>query len=115
MSQIRSEIWCSAFVRQHNNQGQICVVAKKGDPIAGQIWIEVDHLDGNSSLFSQASSSMQTSLDGTLLFQQKFDQIPYLQIKQRIDQEKNFDPDFWLLVLEDPRGEHGLTLTDYKL
>ncbi|NMA99729.1 MAG: DUF1491 family protein, partial [Phyllobacteriaceae bacterium] len=46
MSRLRSDIWCMAFVRRHNDLGNMCVVARRGDPIAGQIFIEVDHLDG---------------------------------------------------------------------
>ena len=36
MDQLRSDIWCAAFVRRHNDLGQFCVVAQKGDPVAGQ-------------------------------------------------------------------------------
>ena len=46
MSLFRSDLWCAAFVRRHNDLGNMCVVSRKGDPIAGQIFIEIDHLDG---------------------------------------------------------------------
>lgn len=110
MTSIRAEIWCSAFVRQHNFRGNICVVAKKGDGLAGQIWIEVDHLDGTSSLFSQASSALQISEVGELLFQQRFGRAPNTAVRERVFQEEKFDSDFWLLVLEDPKDQHGLSL-----
>ncbi len=42
----RSDLWAAAFVRRHNDIGHICVVSRKGDPIAGQIFIEIDHLNG---------------------------------------------------------------------
>lgn len=110
MTTIRAEIWCTAFVRQHNWRGNICVVAKKGDALAGQIWVEVDHLDGTSSLFIQASSTLQTSENGELLFQQRFEHAPNMAVRERVLQEEGFDPDFWLLILEDPKNQHGLAL-----
>ena len=39
----RSDLWTAAFVRRHNDLGHMCVVARRGDPIAGQIFIEIDH------------------------------------------------------------------------
>ena len=42
----RTDLWVAAFVRRHNDLGEICVVVSRGDPIAGQIFIEIDHLDG---------------------------------------------------------------------
>ena len=109
---IRAEIWCAAFVRRHNDVGKICVVVRKGDPIAGQIWIEIDHLDGTSSLFSQASSLLQNSKQSKLVFQKKSDRVPYSEVKAKLEQEINFDPDFWILALEDPKGEHGLEVIE---
>jgi hypothetical protein len=50
---LRTDIWASAFVRRHNDLGHICVVVRKGDPIAGQIFIEVDHLNGTVSLYTR--------------------------------------------------------------
>ena len=43
---LRTDLWTSAFVRRHNDLGHICVVARRGDPLAGQIFLEVDHLNG---------------------------------------------------------------------
>ena len=43
---LRSDLWAAAFVRRHNDIGEICVVSRRGDAIAGQIFIEIDHLNG---------------------------------------------------------------------
>lgn len=110
MSSIRAEIWCSAFVRRHNDVGRICVFAKKGDPVAGQVWIEVDHLDGTSSLFAQAPGAMVADDAQDWVFQNHLSRAQNDEIRERLKREENFDPDFWLLVLEDPDGDHGLTL-----
>ncbi|VAW17735.1 hypothetical protein MNBD_ALPHA12-228 [hydrothermal vent metagenome] len=110
MSLIRAEIWCAAYVRRNNQLGHICVMAKKGDPIAGQIWIEVDHLDGTASLFSPAPALMRLDDQPDWVFQCRFDRQPVEKINQRISQEEQFDPDFWLIILESPKGDHSLSL-----
>ena len=60
---LRSDLWVAAFVRRHNDLGHICVIARKGDPAAGQIFIEIDHLDGTVSLFAPAPASSEDRLD----------------------------------------------------
>lgn len=108
MVSIRAELWCAAFVRRHNDLGNICVVSRRGDALAGQIWIEVDHLNGQTSLFSQAPGFMHS--DEEMLFQCIFDRQDYQTFAKRIAREADFDPDFWLLTLESPSCDHGLDL-----
>ena len=62
MSPFRSDIWVSAFVRRHNDIGHICVVARRGDPVAGQIFLLVDHLNGTVSLFTPAPAAQRPKM-----------------------------------------------------
>ena len=48
---LRTDLWAAAFVRRHNDLGHFCVVERRGDPIAGQLFIELDHLNGTKSLY----------------------------------------------------------------
>jgi len=110
MTSIRAEIWCAAFVRRHNDLGNICVVSRRGDAIAGQVWIEVDHINGRSSLFIPAPDFMQARDEVDWPFQCIFDRSENKLVQERIERETNFDPDFWLLTLESPVGDHGLNV-----
>ena len=112
MSQIRSDLWCAAFVRRHNDLGQVCVVARKGDPIAGQVWIDVDHLDGTRSLFGPAPSLVASEAGAGKLFQKRLEKVTGLEIRERLDKEARFDPDFWLLGLETRSNDLGVDLYD---
>lgn len=103
MSSLRSDIWCMAFVRRHNDLGNMCVVARRGDPIAGQVFIEVDHLDGTRSLYTPAP--MVSRDDGAgLVFQRRFTHDEPAKIAERIAREVDFDPDLWVLSV-DMRGD----------
>lgn len=103
MGAFRSDLWCSAFIRRHNDLGHICVVARKGDPIAGQIFIEIDHLDGTRSLFTPAPLVSRQD-DVGLVFQKRYARVEPAKVSERIAQEARFDPDLWVLSL-DLRGD----------
>ncbi len=114
MTSVRADLWCAAFVRRHNDQGRICVVSRRGDPVAGQVWVQVDHLDGTASLYSKAPALLQA--EGTPAeqdswkFQCRLSRVSPARITDRIAQEERFDPDFWLLVLESRSADCGLSL-----
>ena len=106
---LRTDLWASAFVRRHNDLGHLCVVVRKGDPIAGQLFLEVDHLNGTVSLFTPAPSALRPEGDEDRLFQRRFDRVEPERVRERIAQEQKFDPDLWVISLEMRNGEPGIT------
>lgn len=98
-----------AFVRRHNDIGNICVVARRGDPIAGQVFIEVDHLDGTRTLFTPAPYMARDNGAGPL-FQKRFSREGPDKVQARIAQEVNIDPDLWVLSLDLRSDEIGVDL-----
>ncbi len=106
---MRSDLWCMAFVRRHNDLGHMCVVARRGDPIAGQVFIEVDHLDGTRSLYTPAPVVSRGEGAG-LVFQRRFDHAEPEKIRERIAREVEFDPDLWVLSLDSRDGDLGIDL-----
>ncbi len=105
----RSDLWVSAFVRRHNDLGNLCVVTRRGDPIAGQIFVEIDHLNGTASLLTPAPAALRED-SADRLFQRRFDQVEPAKVRERIAQEQRFDPDLWVVSLEIRRGEPGVTV-----
>lgn len=101
---LRSDLWCAAFVRRHNDLGHMCVVSQRGDAIAGQIFIEVDHLNGTHSLYTPAPALSSEDDSANRVFVRRFDHVDALAIRERIARESNFDPDLWVLSL-DLRGD----------
>jgi hypothetical protein len=107
---LRSDLWASAFVRRHNNVGEPCVVSRRGDPIAGQIFIEIDHLNGTVSLLTPAPSAARAEGDEDRLFVKRFDRVEPAVVRDRIAREANFDPDLWVLSVEMRGDDAGVTL-----
>lgn len=106
----RSDLWASAFVRRHNDIGEPCVVSRKGDPIAGQIFIEIDHLNGTVSLLTPAPSSAREEGDEDRLFVKRFVRAEPAVVRARIEQEAKFDPDLWVLSVEMRGDDAGVTI-----
>ncbi len=106
----RSDLWAAAFVRRHNDIGHICVVARKGDPTAGQIFIEIDHLDGTVSLLTPAPAVARAEGDEDRLFVRRFVRSEPAAVHDRIAREAGFDPDLWVLALEMRGDDAGVTL-----
>ena len=107
MSRLKSGIWVSAFLRRMNDRGDFCVVAKKGDADAGQIWIEIDHLNGLCSLYSPAPANQDA--EGRE-FTLRLSEVEPSKVSQRLIQEADFDPDFWHISIETRRSDFGLTI-----
>jgi hypothetical protein len=108
---LRTDIWASAFVRRHNDLGHICVVVRKGDPIAGQIFIELDHLNGTVSLYTPAPSALSGDSEARL-FQLRLDHVEPDKVRDRIAREHDFDPDLWVISLELRKGEAGIDVVE---
>lgn len=106
----RSDLWVSAFVRRHNDIGEFCVVSRKGDPIAGQIFIEIDHLNGTASLLTPAPSTSRVEGDEDRLFVRHFERVEPKKVRERIERELNFDPDLWVVAVDLRGDDAGVTL-----
>lgn len=104
MSRLRSDIWCGVFVRRHNDLGNMCVVSRRGDPVAGQVYIELDHLDGTVSLFTPAPMASVSEDNANLVFQRRYSHAEPGKVRERIAREVDFDPDLWVISL-DFRGD----------
>jgi hypothetical protein len=67
------------------------------------VFIEVDHLDGTRSLYTPAPVVSRGDEVGPV-FQRRFARVEPGKVRDRIDQEINFDPDLWVLSI-DRRGD----------
>lgn len=114
MSQLRADIWCAAFIRRHNDLGEVCVIVRRGDPVAGQIWIEHDHLDGTVTLYAPAPAPFYAEGSADRLFERRLSKVEPSAIKDRIDREARFDADFWLISIETRLHDIGIKTVGKK-
>ncbi|WDR02735.1 DUF1491 family protein [Devosia algicola] len=112
MSRLRSDLWCGAFVRRHNDLGNMCVISRRGDPIAGQVFIEIDHLDGTLSLLTPAPGMALVESNANLVFQRRLIRAEPAKVHARIAREVDFDPDLWVLNLDLRGDDPGIEIID---
>ena len=107
---LKASIWVQAYLRQCDRQGLSLIVQRHGDDDAGAVFIKVSLLNGRAMLFGPAPP------EGI-----SFDAPPQRWVSQFNDEvvdeqtvdafllsQTKFDPDLWILVLEDQLGRHGL-------
>ena len=107
---LRSDIWVSAFLRRAEIEGAFAVLRKRGAAEAGAIFIRLDRLDGTGALYGPAPQSEFEADDATRRFRRMHDAewTDALAIDDRLAREMKFDPDIWIVDLEDRQGRHFL-------
>jgi len=79
------------------------MLRRRGDADAGALFVKVSRLDGSATLFSRV-----TSFSGGTEWQRSSgkDWLPDADIEQRLESEIRFDPDIWIVEVENPAGEN---------
>ncbi len=108
---LKSAIWVAAYVRRCNGQGAFAVVRRRGAEEAGAIFLKLNRLDGTADLFGPAP---QTAFDDARPIDRAFsrcfgnDPVPEQKVEDRLAREIRFDPDVWIVEVEDQEGRHFL-------
>ena len=108
MARLRSDFWVAAHLRRCAVQGVSAVLRRRGAAEAGAIFVKIDRLDGTASLYGPAPQSLLDEDGGGRLFTGLLDNVPGFEIEDRMAREARFDPDFWLIEIEDRQGRHFL-------
>ncbi len=95
----------AALVRRANSSGASAVLMRRGAAEAGAVFVVVDLLDGTSDLYGPAP---QASFEEARPSDRKFQRIVEAgvpdAITDRLSREKRFDPDLWVVGIEDREG-----------
>jgi hypothetical protein len=86
-------------------------VRRRGAEEAGAIFIKLNRLDGTAELFGPApQSAFEAAQPAERAFSRclKEQPAPETKIEERIVREIRFDPDAWILEVEDRAGRHFL-------
>ncbi|HEY0292933.1 MAG TPA: DUF1491 family protein [Hansschlegelia sp.] len=102
-ARLTSDFWVSAYVRRCQIEGAYALVRRRGAREAGAILIVVDWLDGANDVYAPAPQSEADDVRGRS-FQRVAERIDGLAVEERIKRELKFDPDVWVVAVEDRRG-----------
>jgi hypothetical protein len=112
MMRLKTALWVAAYLRRCQVEGNSAVVRRRGAEEAGAVFVRICRLDGTSDLFGPAPQSAlgvhQTDRIFTpcLLSQPAPDDA----IEAYLARELKFDPDLWIVEVDDPTGRNFLDI-----
>ena len=112
MSRLRSDFWVSAYLRRCSVEGVEAALRKRGAAEAGAVFVKVDRLDGTASLYGPAPQALVEDREEERLFGPILVDAAGPEVEERMRREIRFDPDLWLMEIEDRAGRHFLPLAD---
>ena len=100
---LKSGIWVKAQIRLCSIANLATYVVKKGDPDAGAIFLRLNKLDGNSLIYSQTRA-----MSGEIAWSQAGNGAPMddRSAFEYLEKQQKYDPDLWILEIEDPDGNY---------
>ncbi|MBV8794122.1 MAG: DUF1491 family protein [Hyphomicrobiales bacterium] len=109
---LRSDIWVAAYLRRCGVEGASAVLRRRGAAEAGAIFVKVDHGDGNATLYEPAPQSLAGDAPPGVerLFARAHEgpSIDSSAAEERLKREIAFDPDLWIVEVEN--GAEGAWL-----
>ncbi|MEZ5842610.1 MAG: DUF1491 family protein [Hyphomicrobiaceae bacterium] len=106
---LKADIWIRAYLRTVARHGAFGAVVAHGDDDAGALYIKVSRLDGTARLFGPAPAGLETA-DGDRAFAAVSGDgfRPEGEIDAALARERDFDPDLWIVEVEDREGRDFL-------
>jgi hypothetical protein len=108
---LKSAIWVAAYIRRCHVEGAFAAVRRRGAEEAGAIFIKLNRLDGTAELFGPAPQSVfEEAMPSERSFSRCLGEapVPDQKIEERLVREIRFDPDAWIIEVEDRTGRHFL-------
>jgi hypothetical protein len=107
---LKSALWVAAYLRRCQVEGSFGVVRRRGAEEAGAIYVRIDRLNGTSDLFGPAPQSEVDSdrPDRSFVACLAERPAPDAAVEAYLAREIKFDPDVWIVEVEDAAGRHFL-------
>jgi len=110
---VTTDFWASAYLRRCNSAGVSAVLFRRGALQAGAVLVRLDRLDGRVTLFGPAPHSEPDSLgERRFIRLHQSESINYGEAQERLQRQIAFDPDLWIIDIEDREGRHFLPLVE---
>lgn len=102
---LSTDVWASALIRRAEIDGAFAVVVHKGDPRGGAVLVKVvNRRAGECRLYAAATRG-----EGERIWMQPLASTAEADLDAYVDRQRRYDPDLWLVEIEDLQGRHFLT------
>ena len=103
MTRLTAEFWVSAYLNRLRLYEIPAFVVTHGDDTAGAVLVKLNTLDGNAKAFQRSFDLMSGERAWMVLAEGSEADVDAALAKQR-----SFDPDLWVIEVEDREGRHLL-------
>ncbi|MEL6218399.1 MAG: DUF1491 family protein [Pseudomonadota bacterium] len=103
MARLATGVWIGAYLARLGAEGIPAHLLHKGDDRAGAVAVKVATLNGRASLFTRSYDSLGERVWTALL-----SDAAEAEIDAAIRRQRGYDPDLWVVEVEDPKGRHLL-------
>lgn len=103
MTRLTSEIWVAAYLTRCRLATIPAFIVQKGDPTAGAVIVKLNTLDGNAVCYQRSFDLMSGERRWVVL-----SEGDETGVDVSIGKQRGFDPDLWVIEIEDRQGRHLL-------
>ena len=103
MTRLTAEFWVQAYLARLRLQDIPAFVVAHGDDTAGAVLVKLNTLDGQARIFQRSFDLMSGARSWVTLAEGEERAVDEAVAKQR-----SFDPDLWVIEVEDRAGRHLL-------
>ncbi len=103
MTRLTADVWVSAYLTRLRLADIPAFVTRKGDLTAGAVLVKVNTLDGRAAVY-QRSFDLMTGARAWVVLSDGDEQ----DVDAALTRQKGFDPDLWVIEVEDKAGRHLL-------
>ncbi len=101
MARLKSELRVQAWLRRAGGLGLMAAVVRKGEPESGTVILKINRHAAGCEVYSPA-----TDPNGASAWLRAFPKGPASEVEADayLQRQTKYDPDLWVLEIEDPKG-----------
>ena len=103
MTRLTADVWVSAYLTRLRLSDIPAFVVTKGDATAGAVLVKLNTLDGNAVAYQRSFDLMSGERTWVILAEG-----PESDVDNALARQRSFDPDLWVIEVEDRNGRHLL-------
>ena len=105
MVRLKTKLWVQAHLRRCNDAGVPAMLLQKGNEDAGSVFVKSNFLNGTASIFAAAPGGAYDE-NGDRRWSQPLGALPRpeVEIDSYLERQRKYDPDFWVIEIEDSQG-----------
>ena len=102
---LSTDVWVSALLRRAELAGAYPTVIRRGDPRGGAVLVKVLHRrEGRADLYAEAVRG-----EGERVWMRPVEAGDEASLDAYAERALRFDPDLWIVEIDDAKGRHFLT------